>query len=184
LLSICSVYFASAAELLEVSGTSLKRAGKLPIPPEFFDASPGNAHPAPTKSTFLEAMRRRLHQLPYFLRNAAAPLFGLPDLSVRDIFWVGGAQHSMHSHFAGALFVIVDRKQKIPRPSLSSPLWAQPVFLLQRRDGAYLCGFCSLENGTLMLRSCLAGQPKLVRLRNREDAEVVGRVVGIIRNLK
>ena len=184
LLSICAVYFASAADLLEASGAGLKQAGKLPIPAEFLGLSPADAHPAPMKSDFLKGMQRRLGELPYFLRNAAASLFELPDLSVRDIFWVGGARHSMHSHFAGALFVIVDRKRKIPRPSLSSPLWAQPAFLLQRRDGAYLCGFCSLENGTLILRSCLAGQPKLVRLRNREDAEVVGRVVGIIRKLK
>lgn len=184
LLSICAVYFASVAELFEVSGASLERAGKLPIPSEFSDAAPGSAPHVAKHSDFLQAMQRRLHQLPYFLRNVAAPLFGLSELSVRDIFWVGGDRRPMHSHFAGALFLIVDRKQKTPRLSLSSPLWAQQVFLLQRRDGSYLCGFCSLESGTLILRSWRAGQPKLLRLRNREDAEVVGRVAGIIRKLK
>jgi len=89
-----------------------------------------------------------------------------------------------YSYFAGALFLVVDRKQKTPRPSLSSPDWAQPAYVLQRRDGTYLCGFCSLQNGTLILRSSFAGQPKLLRLRHRVDAEVVGRVVGIVRRLK
>jgi transcriptional regulator with XRE-family HTH domain len=184
LISICAVYFASVAELLEESGASLNKAGQLSMPPEFLNLLPGDGRSASRPSDFLKGMQRRLRQLPYFLRNAAASVFGLSDLSVRDVFWAGGVQGSRHSYFAGILFLVVDRKQKTPRPSLSSPAWAQPAYILQRRDGAYLCGFCSLQNGTLILRSCLAGQPKLLRLRNRVDAEVVGRVVGIVRKLK
>jgi hypothetical protein len=184
LISVCAIYFASVAELLEVSGASLNKAGKLAMPVEFLDLPPGDGRSASKKSAFLKGMQRRLRQLPYFLRNTAARLFGLSDLTVRDVFWAGGAQGSTHSYFAGALFLIFDRRQKTPRPSLSSPVWAQPAYLLQRREGTYLCGFCSLENGMLILRSCLAGQPKLLRLRDCVDAEVVGRVVGIIRKLK
>jgi hypothetical protein len=111
-------------------------------------------------------------------------LFGLQDLCVRDVFWSGGAHGSIHSYSAGALFLVVDRKQKIPRPSLSSPVWAQPAYVLQRRDGGYLWGFCSLQNRTLIVRACIAGSPKLQRLRDRVDAEVIGKVVGVVRTLK
>jgi hypothetical protein len=184
LISICAVYFASAAELLEVSGASLNKAGELSMPYEFLNLRPGDERCVSQPSDFLKRVQRRFRRLPYFLRNAASSLFGLFDLSVRDVFWAGGAQGSTHSHFAGALFLVVDRKRKTPRPSLSSAVWAQPAYVLEQRGGDYLCGFCSLENSTLILRSCLAGPPKLLRLRNRVDAEVVGRVVGIIRKLQ
>jgi hypothetical protein len=78
----------------------------------------------------------------------------------------------------------LDRKRKSPHAALSRPKWAQPVYVVHRRDGSYLSGFCTLENETLILRSCFAGTPKLVRLRNRVDAEVVGKVVGIVRRLR
>ena len=63
-------------------------------------------------------------------------------------------------------------------------MWAQPAYVLQLRDGTYLWGFCSLQNRVLMLRPCVAGAPRLQRLRNRVDAEVIGRVVGVVRALK
>jgi len=66
-----------------------------------------------------------------------------------------------YSYFAGALFLVVDRNRKLPALSILSGL-AQPAYVLQRRDGTYLCGFCSLQNGTLILRSSFAGQPKLL----------------------
>jgi hypothetical protein len=183
LISICATYFVSATELLDISGASLNKAGKLSMPPEFLDLPSNDGHSVSRPSDVLSRMQRCFRQLPYLLHNAAE-LFGLSDLSIRDLFWAGGVRGSKHSYFAGALFLVVDRKQKNPRPSLSSPAWAQPAYVLQKRDGSYLCGFCALQNGTLILRSCLAGPPKVLRLRNRVDAEVVGRVVGLIRRLK
>ena len=56
--------------------------------------------------------------------------------------------------------------------------------MLLARNGTYLCGFCTLENGVLMLRPCVAELPKVMRLRNRMEAEVVGRVVGMVRRVK
>jgi hypothetical protein len=184
LISICATYFGSAETFLEASGVSLHKAGKLPMPPEFLDAPVRDAHSTVKPSHFLSEMERRFGELPFFLHNSLSSLFRLPDISVRDVFWVAGTTGGVHPYFAGAFLLAVDRKQKIPRPSLSRPKWAQPVFVLQRRDGSHLCGFCSLQNGVLIVRSCLAGLPKLLRLRNRIDAEVVGRVVGVVRRLE
>jgi hypothetical protein len=98
-------------------------------------------------------------------------MFGLQNLSLRDVFWAGDSLESKYSCLAGIRFLIVDRRQKRPRASLSCPIWAQPIYVLQKRDGGYLWGFCRLENGVLSLCS-LAQRAKPVRLRNGVDAEI------------
>ena len=184
LIAICAVYFAKAADFLEAAGAGPEKAAGLRMPDEFLALRAGAAGATPRPSSFLQEMEQRWKGLPYFLHGALSALFGLPDLSLRDVFWAGGAHGSIHSYSAGALFLVVDRKQKVPRPSLSSPAWAQPAYVLQRRDGSYLWGFCSLQNGTLIVRACTAGLPKLQRLRDHVEAEVIGKVVGIVRTLK
>jgi hypothetical protein len=116
------------------------------------------------------------------LWSSGSSLFGLPNISLRDVFWVGDTPKPKHSSFAGVQLLIVDQRQKRPRASFSSPFWAQPLYVLQRRGGAYLWGFCRLENSTLVLYMTVH-RGKSMQLRNRVDAEVVGRVVGIIRKL-
>ena len=184
LISICATYFASAAGFLEAAGAGLDRAGKLPMPAEFLGLPVGDVRSVSKPSYFLSEMERRFGELPYFLHNSLSSQFGLKEVSVRDVFWTGGIPEVVDPCLAGAVFLVVDRKRKIPRPALSCPKWAQPIYVLQQRDGSYLCGYCTLQNGTLILRSCFAPMPKLQRLRNRVDAEVVGKVVGIARRLK
>lgn len=184
-ISICAVYFISAASILEASGVRLDGPGALPMPAEFLD-SPLKDRVEPSalvSSYFLDEIERRFEQLPLFLHKTAPSLFGMPDLSVRDVFWAGGIQDFVHPYLAGAAFLVVNRKKKTPRCSLTAPVWAQPVHVLQRRDAGYMCGSCILQNGMLIVRPCAAGEPKLLRLRNRIDADVVGQVVGIIRRL-
>jgi transcriptional regulator with XRE-family HTH domain len=181
LISICAVYFASAARLLEVCGTPLSTAGERPMPSDILNVFDPHA-PSPKRSRFLRKMERRFGPLPLFLRTAGYALFGLPNVSPRDLFWVGNARGPKHSCLAGARFLVVDRRQKRPKASLSSPSWAQPIFVLQRRSSGYLWGFCRLENGTLAFYNP-APHTKVMRFRNRVDAEVIGRVVGIIRKV-
>jgi len=171
-------------DMLEVSGIRMAEAGRLSMPAEFLPRPPGEIR-YPTKSSpFFRVVGQRIGRVPYFLISSLATLFGLPDFSIRDVFWAGDVRCRKHSSLAGALFLVVDRKQKIPRPSLSLPAWQQPIHVLLCRDGTYLCGFCSLQNGSLILRPCAADLPRLLRLRNRVDAEVVGRVIGIVRRLR
>jgi Helix-turn-helix domain len=181
LLSICAVYFASPAELLEASGVNLNDGGQIPMPPQLLGRLE-NVRPDSRPSLFLNEVERRFGEIPYFLHSVAPSLFGLPDLSLRDLFWAGDHQTFVHAHLAGTVFLVVDRRQKIPRPSLSCPKWAQPLYVLQRRNGSNLFGYCSLQNGLLILRPAVAGLPRLLRLRNRIDAEIVGRVVGLVRS--
>ena len=183
-ISIAASYFANIGDLLAHAGVALERGGEQRLPSRFLEFPAANRDAGKSRSRFLEEMTSRFGELPYFLHSALPVLFGVPDLSVRDVFWAGGVAGSIHSYSKGAQFLVVDRKQKTPRPSLSTPLWAQPAYILQRRDGSYTWGFCVLEGETLVVRVCLAGSPNIQRLRHRIDAEVVGEVVGVVRTLQ
>jgi transcriptional regulator with XRE-family HTH domain len=185
LISICAVYFASAAECLEAAGVPLNSPGGIPMPDRFMDDSePARKFNLPTgQSLFQTELARRFQEIPYFLLRAMPAYFGLPDMSVRDIFWSGGMDSFHHPYLKTAVFLVVDRKKKIPRSSLACPKWAQPLYVFLRRDGSYLCGSCLRVDGSLVIQPCMANLPKLLRLRNRTDAEIVGQVVGIIRRL-
>jgi hypothetical protein len=185
LIAICAVYCLSAGRILKASGLHLDDGGQLRMPEEFLgnsaNADVAEAHGSPAH--FIEEMQRRFVEIPFFLREALPFLFGVHDLSVRDLFWAGGAEVFTHRYLAGTVFLVVDRKKKTPKFSLSSPTWAQPLYLLQLREGRYLCAACNLQNGTLMLWPCLSGFPKVLQLRNKVDADVVGKVVGVVRTL-
>jgi transcriptional regulator with XRE-family HTH domain len=183
IISVCAVYFASGEELLRAAGIRLEEAGSIPMPAELLD-EPAPAFPEALRpSAFFEVLEHRYGQVPYFLAPSLGSLFALPDFSVRDVFWAGGLRATEESGLSGALFFVVDRRQKTPRPSLSSPAWQQPIYVLVEREGTYRCGFCTLQNGTLILRPCVAELPRLMRFGNRTEAEVVGRIIGMVRRV-
>jgi hypothetical protein len=184
LISICAVYFASVTEFLVAAGINLERGGSLAIPTELVGGLKDSNNSASSSSRFFGEVERHYGRPPYFLSNSLGVLFGLPNLSVRDVFWAGGLRGFIHPCLAGALFLIVDRKRKNPRAALSCPKWAQPVYVVQQRSGDYFCGFCTLQGDILILRSSFASMPEPLRLRNRIDAEVVGKVVGVVRRLR
>jgi transcriptional regulator with XRE-family HTH domain len=186
IISICAVYYASAADFLDAAGVQLDRPDQLSMPLGFLeDMQPSNrAETASQTSEFMKEMDRRFQQVPYFLYRAMPSFFGIPNLSIRDIFWAGGIRRFVHPYMDGAVFLIVDRRRRTPLSSVSCPIWAQPLYVFLRRDGSYLCGSCNRLNGFLIIHPCMAGFPKLLRLRNRIDAEVVGQIVGIVRGLK
>jgi hypothetical protein len=70
LISICATYFVTAETFFEASGVSLHKAGKLPMPPEFLDASVRDAHSTVKPSHFLSEMERRFGELPFFGRKS------------------------------------------------------------------------------------------------------------------
>jgi hypothetical protein len=183
IISICAVYFASPAGLMNVAGVPFETAGHLRMPPEFLPKA-ASENTLSERSPFFRTVEKRFGRVPFFLSRSLAHLLRLPDFSPRDVFWAGSLRAPKRSGFAGALFLAVDRRQKVPRPSLSAPASQQPLYVLLQRDGTYLCGFCTLQNGVLILSPCVAGRPKLLRLRNHVEAEVIGRVVAILRKLR
>ena len=184
LISLSAVYCLPVVELAARAGLPSETAGREKMPEQWIKVRgrhPGNI--AAPVSPFLRAVENQFEEIPFFLRGALPDLLGLPNLSVRDLFWAGATVRLTHPYLKSAAFLAVNRKSKAPAPSLSSPVWAQPLYLLELRDGSQLCAACTLQNGTLLIRPCTAGVPQLMRLRNHVEVEVVGRVAALVRRV-
>jgi len=184
LISLSAVYCLPAAELAARAGLPPDAAGQEKIPDDlsgFRNTQTKNAEMG--GSPFLRSVEDRFDEIPFFLRDGLPTLLGLPTLSVRDLFWAGSMRRVNHPYLKNSAFLAVNRKSKTPAPSLASPVWAQPLYLLELRDGTRLCAACSLQNGTLVIRPCTTGVPPLMRLRNRIEVEVLGRVVALVRRV-
>ena len=77
---------------------------------------------------------------------------------------------------------MVNRQKKKPNDCASKPLWQQPLYIILKRDGTYLCGCCSQENDSLVIHTYRGGIHKREELRSR-DAEVIGKIVSVVRRL-
>lgn len=145
--------------------------------------------PAPTirrkksEGGFLANALDRLGELPLFLRESFPFLSGLEDMSLRDVYWVGGHREAMHPLLDRALFVILDRRKRRPRIFPRKSAWEQPVYLLTKRDGSYLMASCGMEDGTIVLHPYTDKFIPPQRFRKSTDAEVVGQIVTVIRSL-
>lgn len=131
---------------------------------------------------FLGNALDRLRELPLFLRESFAFLSSLEDLSLRDVYWVGGQQETMHPLLSDALFVILDRRKRRPR-IFPRKAWAQPLYLLTKRDGSYLMASCGMEDGTIVLHPYTDRFIPPERFRKSTDADVVGQIVTVVRSL-
>jgi hypothetical protein len=184
LISLSAVYCLPVAELAALAGLPSDSAGREKMPEQLIKVRGRRSENFPESvSPFLRAAENRFEEIPFFLRGALPALLGLPNLSVRDLFWAGATAHLTHPYLQNAAFLAVNRKSKTPAPSLSSPVWAQPLYLLELRDGSRLCAACTLQNGTLLIRPCTTPVPQLMRLRNRSDVEVLGRVAALVRRV-
>jgi hypothetical protein len=183
LISLSAVYCVSITDLASRAGLYLEDAGQQPMPaqwkyPSGHKAADTTFQPSP----FLSSVQDEFQEIPFFLGRALPSILGLPNLSIRDLFWAGFTTHLVHPYLKGAAFLAVNRKSKLPVPSLSTPVWAQPLYVLELRSGKRLCAGCSLHNGILFARP-YTGSGDLLRLRHRVDAEVVGKVVAMVRRV-
>jgi hypothetical protein len=180
LISLSALYGVSPIELAVRAGLSPRGAGMETMPV-------GLAGSAQTRrgdpSRFLRAVEDRFEEIPFFLRSALPSLIGLPHLSIRDVFWAGTTNRLTHPYLRNAAFLAVNRKSKRPAPLLSSPLWAQPLYLIELRNGRLLCAACTLHEGTLWIRPCTATGGSPLRLRNHVEVQVLGKVVALVRSL-
>lgn len=183
IFSLCVLYSLSAWEFLRAMGLRPSEAGQEAMPDELL----GRAKPLHLAATTDEdhvasaQTATAVAEFPYFFSAAVADLLNLPHLSIRDIFWVQGPRESFHPYFRDAVALIVDRRKKRITTYRSSPLWAQPSYVLMGRDGTYACTSCGSDGRTIVMRPFSNGFKRPARLRRPEDVEVIGRVVGILR---
>jgi hypothetical protein len=187
---LCAVYGLHFSTFLETIGLDISQAGREPIPDDLVfrknpnsmreDASEGDAAP---RNGFLGQLLRQSDHVPFFLRKSISDLSGLKTPSLNDFFWAGGEQATLHPLLVNGIVVVANRQRKRPIYSRSKPFWAQPLYMVLRRDGSYLCACCGVENGTLVIHPHSADYQRPEQLRNHDDAEVIGQIVTIVRKL-
>jgi hypothetical protein len=189
-ITLCSLYGLQFHVFLKAIGIALAEADTEPIPDRFFrkalDAeSVENSHnnDMPTQSGFLEQMLEECEEIPFFLWQSIGPLSALEGASMDDFFWIGGEYDVLHPCLKNGLFVLVNRRDKRPIHFTSKPPWQQPVYVILMRNGTYLSACCGIENGTLVIHPYSQQFRRSEHLRYHQDAEVVGRIVTVIRKL-
>ncbi len=189
-IALCSLYGLQFHVFLKALGIVLAEAGTEPIPDHLArrvldSESVGNSdnNDIPTQNGFLEQMLERCDEVPFFLRGSIGPLSGLEDTSLGDFFWIGGEHDALHPCLANGLLALVNRRDKRPIHFTSKPAWQQPVYVIQMRNGTYLCACCGIENGTLVIHPYSQQFRRSEHLRYHHDAEVVGRIVTMARKL-
>jgi hypothetical protein len=191
LLTVCILYSIRFGEILNSFGLALNETTMASIPDEWMprrgervSENQETTARAGTPSTgFLASLLQRFGDVPVFLRHSLPSLSGLEEISLRDVFWVGGQSQTLHPSLARALFVIVNRRKRKPRMFHRKSPWEQPAYLLMRRNGSYVLASCSVEDGTIILHPYAEGFIRPERLRDGVDAQVVGQIVTVIRSL-
>jgi len=124
-----------------------------------------------------------LRELPVFLRRSVSDLSGISRPALEDFYWIGGERNPLHPALRGGVLAIVDRRRKKPGIARSRLLCQQPIFLLLKRAGGYLCAACSREGPNLVVHPYPQHLHRSFRLRNGDEAEIVGQIVTLVRLL-
>ena len=189
IVTLCCVYGISFRSLLVSIGIPVDGAGPVPMPDHLVGRYPPKSsvssidQSGPTGSGFLEQLLEDWREVPFFMRRTIGPVTGLRKPSLTDFFWIGGERHCFNPYLENSILAAVNRRKKTPLHFPARPLWKQPVYLLQKRDGEYLCACCDVENGTLVIRPYTEQFTGDLQFRYRKDIEVAGQVVAIIRRI-
>ena len=188
MVTFCAAYSLRLHKIFETLHLSLRDSGSEPIP-HFLTGKllPAMADTAAERDEvertgFIGALLAEFGEVPFFLRESLRGLSGLARPSLKDFFWIGKTGSAFHPYLAGGLLAVVNRQKKKPNDCGSKPLWQQPLSVILKRDGTYVCGCCSRENNSLIVHSYSGGVHKREQFRNR-DAEVIGKIVTIVRRL-
>ena len=194
IVTLCGLYSIGFWEFLRASSVSLEETGGEPIPDEWI---PRKLPPARRTSNvangvkssrnrqngFLGMLLKRWQDIPLFLRKSLSDLTSDPNFSVSNVFWVGGEHDPIHPWLENAEFVAINRRVRKPDPWGGATFWEQPLYLLLARDGRYLCGCCTLEQGIVIVHPYPDRPLSLRQFTNGAEAEVMGRVTAILRRL-
>ena len=186
-ITLCSLYGLRFETFLKTIGIVREETGSEPMPDYFVSRVPpveaGDQDSMLAGEGFLERLLERCEEVPFFLRESIGSLSGLEDVSLHDLFWVGGKYDVLHPYLTNGLLALVNRRRKRPFYFTSKPLWQQPLYVLLKRDGTYLCACCGLENGTLVVHPYSQQFHRPEQLRYHHDVEVVGQIVMVARKV-
>jgi transcriptional regulator with XRE-family HTH domain len=189
-MTLCLLYSLQLPEFLEAAGINGAALGKERIPSRLltrpdFNAKDGvfRTSNAQASDSLLRHLIREFEGLPVFLRGSLKEMTGIRDISLRDFFWTGAEKNPLHPCLRGSLLVVVNRRKKTPSNFRSKLLCQQPLYVMLRRDGGYFCACCSRDGGQLSVNPYPMSSYHPPGVQNRQDVEVVGEVVTIVRKL-
>ena len=185
-ISLCAIYGIHFPEFLKAIGVDLRMCGTEPMPGDWRDENKGrenDRHEVPERrpGSRLDRLKLELSDLPILLAHSLTDISGLPKLSLEDFFWTGGQSNPLHPLLGGSILAIVNRRKKSPPPASPTPSYTQPLFLLLKRNGGYFAGFTTLDRGLLTVHGVPQHLHRAIQLRNRDEAEVVGQIVALLR---
>lgn len=192
IITLCVLYSIGLDQFLRASGFPLDQAGREPIPDDLIPRQiPSPSHslliPGPDDtrepSGFLTALVNQWEEVPLFLRFSFEEMTSLKRSSLSDVFWVGGDKTQRHRLLINATFVVVNRRARKPAPAAKHAICEESLYLILKRDGSYLCGRCTLDEGNLVVHGYPGGEGSAQQFRDGADAEVVGQVTTILRRL-
>ncbi len=123
------------------------------------------------KTTFLSHLLRRWGKLP-------ASLLGALDLRGRRYAFIGMDDWTMYPILhPGCLVAIDESRRRIAAGGWTSE-FDRPIYFLEERD-RYLCGWCTLSGGQLVVQPHPASHQAPRVLAYPEQVDVVGQVVGV-----
>jgi hypothetical protein len=186
-ITLCSLYGLQFHSFLKTIGIEPEQHGKEPMPDHLVGrvslADSRRGDEQLKRGGFIAELMEECGEIPFFLRNSTEPLSGMADVSLEDCFWVGREPNPLHPYLTDALLVIVNRRKRKPVYFRSKSFWEQPLYLILKRDGTYLCACCGIENGSLVVHPYSQQLFRPIQLRNHDEAEIVGQVVTIARRL-
>ncbi len=192
IITLCALYSIGFWNFLRASGVFLEDTGTEPMPDELaprepplaerqVDAVTGETLGRKRQNGFWETLLKRWLEIPLFLRKSLSEITCVQNLSVSDVFWVGGDPNPIHPWLENAEFVAVNRRVRKPVPWRGTTFWEQPLYLLLARDGRYLCGCCTLERGFVVVHPYPERAFGPREFKNGTDAEIMGQVTAILR---
>lgn len=191
LYSLCAIYRLDMAEVLNWYGVSLStlpadaavvqhaqthllhfraEEGEIQVP---VSLEPGIDM---SRTIFLSRFIQRWGTLPLML------LKGINDPKNLRYGLIGTDDWSMFPLIPpGSLVVIDDTKRRVVNSGWTSE-FERPIYFLEHRDG-YICGWCTLREGTLIVQPHPASQCDPKSYRYPEEIEVIGQVMQVAMSL-
>ena len=194
IISLCILYSIDFWTFLRAGGLSLDALGNDPLPDEMIgrvswpriqtsDDVVGTKRSVGKSAGFLSTLLDEWEELPLFIKDGLPTFTKLRDFSLSDIFWIGGIPDPVHPCLMGATFVTVNRRIKAPVQSTARTDWEQPLYILLKRDGTFLCGPCTLQRGVLIFDPHSDRPHSALQLRDGIDAQMIGQITSIFRRL-
>lgn len=190
IITLCILYSIGFWQFLLAARLDVYKLGDEAIPADLtpsaqsleVSSSAQRGHENTADAFFLRNLLDQFEEIPFFLNASLPTISGLPQLSLRDVFWAG-REHGFHASLEGTQFLIVNRRTKKPAPLKWEPLVNQPLYLLTERDGSYFCGRFTMEGKSMLLHrlSTEISGPRPMPIGS--DTEIVGQIVNVIRRI-